>query len=644
MVPPATDDVDLVAAIRRAVAVVLGEPSTAAIREVLPAEALEQVLPLLDASRGEVEGLRRREHELSALYASARELVGLSDADAVLTRLVDRAHDMLGADLTYLSEFDQDTRELRVRTTRGAVSASFRNLVVPPGRGLVGEIADSGVPRAVSRYDDYAAELHDPGVDDAVAAEGIVSLLGVPLHAETGMLGVLFVAMRQERQFHPEQIALLSALADHASVVLQAAAAVRTVQRSEQQARSAVDELSGYLGERERANIVHQHLVKAVLAGGGFTPVARTLENTLGRAVCIVDERGRVRAQAGNAERLPALWSSSAGRAAVAQSRSSGHAATALDRDDAAGGDAEVVVAALAAGRHLFGAIIVAVERGDGLSAVDRRILERAAQVGALLALSEEAQTEAAHRQQIDLVAELLSAAPDVHADVAARARRLGVEVDELGTLVAIDVPADRRADAVKLLTRRVGGLGLAGERDGIAVLLTADPARPESVRSELEKHLGVAVRAVRAVGATTGAGIPAAFDQARRGLRLLAAIGVDSGTATTEELLPYAAIFDTDQRGLDDFLESTIGAVRRHDAKAGTELLPTLSAFVRSGASPTRTARELTFHPNTIVQRLERLDQVLGPGWREDEALFRIGLAVRLDDLRRRLTRAEPR
>src|SRR5690606_4076519 len=66
---------------------------------------------------------RRRGRELTALFSSARELVQLRDVDELLNRLVERAHDLMGTDVTYLSEFDPDTRELRVRTTLGSISS-----------------------------------------------------------------------------------------------------------------------------------------------------------------------------------------------------------------------------------------------------------------------------------------------------------------------------------------------------------------------------------------------------------------------------------------------------------------------------------------------------------------------------------------
>jgi DNA-binding PucR family transcriptional regulator len=98
--------------------------------------------------------------------------------------------------------------------------------------------------------------------------------------------------------------------------------------------------------------------------------------------------------------------------------------------------------------------------------------------------------------------------------------------------------------------------------------------------------------------------------------------------------------LFGTDPAALRAFLDSTIGAVRAYDLERGAELLATLRVFIRSGDSATRTARVLNFHPNTIFQRLDRLNSVLGEGWRDEERLFRIAMAVRLDEMRERLQR----
>ena len=102
-------------------------------------------------ARAEHTRLRRREHELSALFSSARELAELRDSDAVLARLVQRAHEMMGVDVTYLSEYDPESRELRVRETSGSVSAYFQHLRVPAGAGLASVVGESRSAQWVSK-------------------------------------------------------------------------------------------------------------------------------------------------------------------------------------------------------------------------------------------------------------------------------------------------------------------------------------------------------------------------------------------------------------------------------------------------------------------------------------------------------------
>lgn len=583
-------------------------------------------------ARRENARLRRREHELAALFSSARELAELRDADAVLTRLVQRAQDMMGSDLTYLSEFDPVSRELSVRTTSGSVSAQFKRLVVPPGRGLASVIVESRAPQWSARYEDYRSDRHAPGVDDAVAAEGIVSLLGVPMLTGDDVLGVLFVANRWEHAFSPDEVALLSALADHASVVLQTVRAVRDLRRSEDDARQALERLTGHLAERDRANAVHQELVHAVLGGGGFTLVAQTLSGALGRSVVLVDAHGQVLTAAGPPLDAAHLTPTAATAAAILESRQSGHCVI------VPGSDGVHAVAALTAGPQYFGSMLF----GNGefeLGSVDRRTIERAAQVGALLALQQDAVAEAEHRMQSELVADLLDASPERRADIARRALRLGVAIDQLDTLLLFDAPGDARSPAARALAAHLGERTLIGEYQGYVIGLGPSDGfvqDPERLRERLRRTVAQPVTLV--IPPPAPGMLPAAFALARRTVRLLNALGIADITASTDDYLPYSAVLDTDARGLSSFLDDTIGAVRAYDRARGSELLPTLRAFVRHGASPTRTARSLHFHTNTILQRLERLDHILGADWRDDERLFRIGMAVRLDELREQL------
>lgn len=575
--------------------------------------------------------LSRREHELSALIASARELAELRDVEAVLSRLVQRAREIMAVDVAYLSEFDPDTRELRVRETSGSVSDSFQSLRVPPGRGLASVVVESRAPQWVADYGAFcAAERHDEGIDDAVAAEGLVSLLGVPMLTPEEVLGVLFVANREQKTFTAEEASLLSALADHASVILQTAQTLRELQASELKAREALGQLSAHLAERDRASTVHQELVQAVLAGGGFAPVPQTLAAALGRSVAIIDGREQIVAASGMSLSAGMLDVSERVRAAITQSRRTG-------RCIPVSGDQLAAVAALTAGPRSFGAILLG-EAAIELGPVDLRTIERAAQVASLIELQQEATSGADRKLRREIISDLLADVPERRADVKRRARRVGVDLSTLDALVLLAVPGEHLTAAAEVVGLHLGERALVGEYQGY--VLAAFPSAPAPITPD-ELHARVSAAIAQPVALVTpgvAGPLPSAFGAARGTARLLAALGISDIVTSTEAFLPYSLALDADHQELAAYIRSTIGAVRDYDAERGTELLGTLRAFVRNGASPTRTARALSFHTNTILQRLDRLDLILGPSWREDERLFRIGVAVRLDELRERL------
>lgn len=586
---------------------------------------------LLHRGHTEVARLRRREHELTALFSSARELAEVRDGDVLLERLVGRAHEIMAFDVAYLSVLDPETSELEVRTTVGAVSPEFQHLHVSAGRGLVSEIVESREPRWVSRYSNYPESRHEVSIDRAVEAEGLVSLLGVPMLTGRAVLGVLFVATRREAVFTPEQISLLSALADHASIVLQTAEMLRSLQRSEDDARRALDSLTEHLSERDRASIVHQELVHAVLRGGGFGQIAATLAAALSRTVEIVDAERRVLADSRGRPDQPVRELSAGTVDALERSRASGHWESV--RGDT-GLDGAV---AIMAGTQDLGALLLG-RGGPEPGPVDRRTVERAAQVCALLELQLTAVADTERRLQSDLVVDILESWRERGSDIERRARSFDIVLGDLDTVHVLAVPGDARPSAVRRLMQVVRRHGLVGEYRGyVTAIVDSSQAAvsADTLREHVSRQTAAPVLCVTARSAAAPTELGERFVLARRTARLLEAIEVTDRSVSTDEFLPYSAVFDADPQTLGAFLDSTIGAVAAYDRDRGTELLATLRAFVRSHASPTKTARTLRFHTNTVLQRLDRLTTILGEDWRDDERFFRISLAVRLDELR---------
>jgi putative methionine-R-sulfoxide reductase with GAF domain len=584
----------------------------------------------ITVSRREVARLRRREYELGALFSSARELAAERDGDVLLERIVDRAHQMMGSDLTYLSEYDPHTRELFVRKTIGSVSSDFRALRVPPGKGLASLVVEQRSGMSVPRYSEFETGRHEAGIDAAVTAEGIASMLGVPMLADDEVLGVLFVATREEHAFTPEDTALLTALANHASVVLQTARTLRSLQRAEDESRRALSRLTEHMVQRDRAHTVHQKLVEAVLSGGDFGTVAATLSEELARPVALCGQAGNSLAVAGSGlAQAGVLGDHEVLRAA----RRSARTGRLIELEDE--GPVDGVVAFAAGERHL-GTVLLG-RGGFPLSDVDARTVERAAQVCALLLLSQEAVAETEYRVHSELIGDLLSSDAERRQDALARGRQRGTDAADLTSLLALSVAVGQRSRAVRVAASLAPAPSLVGEHQGLVVILgrAGLEDRAEEIRRGVAHHTEGEV-----LGVIPAQGEPGPqFPLVKKTVRLLEALRVGDVLARTSDYIPYAAVFDADAPAMTHFLHRALGEVKHYDAERGTELLRTLRAFVHHGASPTQAARALNFHVNTILQRLERLERILGRGWRDDENYFRISLAVRMDELRERLS-----
>lgn len=67
--------------------------------------------------------------------------------------------------------------------------------------------------------------------------------------------------------------------------------------------------------------------------------------------------------------------------------------------------------------------------------------------------------------------------------------------------------------------------------------------------------------------------------------------------------------------------LDRTLGPVLRYDRAHHASLVDTLERYFAAGQNPPAAARDLGVHVNTVYQRLERIDRILGGrGWREPQ------------------------
>ncbi|MET0354094.1 GAF domain-containing protein [Plantibacter sp. MCCC 1A11337] len=574
--------------------------------------------------------LRRRANELEALFSTARELVRLQDVDEVLGRLVERAHQLMGTDVTYLSEVENAGGDLRVRHSVGTVTPGFRDLAVPAGVGLASLVTGTREPAWVARYEAMTEVGHDDRIDAAVRAEGLVSFLGVPLAVGDEVLGALFACNRFGYDYTPDDILLLSAFADHAAAVLHTARALAERAAAVVRAEEAYRELERHLAATELASGIHEELTSAAMSGGTVVDLVATLAQRLGRRVWALDDQARLLDGGGELPSRPVL------RDAVGRSQLSGHA------ELVEAGVRRWLVVAIVGADRVLGSIVA--EAGSGPDdSVLRRTLERASQVAALVSFKRDAVIALrAERRARWLLAVVDGTDDDRSADVEPALRAMTPEACAVVDVLERDV-----ADAALVAASAVGDHGVVARRDHRVIVAWSveDPvADTERLRRLLADRLNEsALTAVVCTGLGGWAELGPAVERATDDLRLLRPLGIEAATVPSDGLAPYHALTSGEPTAVIRFVDELLGPILDWDERRGTALFDTLAGFFDDGESRHAVARRLRIHPNTVQQRLDRIRSLLVGDWDDSEYRFRVQAAARLERLRRSLRDAHP-
>ncbi|MEU4107488.1 GAF domain-containing protein [Streptomyces sp. NPDC027717] len=588
--------------------------------------------PAGDGGHGELAAYRlRRERELSSLYATARSLTVLGEVDVVLPSIVREAHELIGSDFVYLSLLDTDG-DLTLSASAGTISPQFSSARMPAGAGLGGSVIEARAPVWVSDYRQADGFHRHRDFDLLVAREGLVALLGVPLLVGDRVIGVLFAADRTERPFEKDEVALLSAFADHAAIALNNARLYDESRVALQRLQDAYRVIEDQVATMERAAAVHEALTHVVLTGGGPGDIAQSLVDHLEGVVTIRDRDDEV-----VATRSPG--SAAAGddpcleRELLEEARRTGRCV----HGEGADGTVLSVAAIQAGGSHLGS---LSLRRRAVTESADVRMLERSAQITGLLALMRDARVEAEERVRGELLTELLSHPPlqPVHPALRDRALARGVDVDRLDVLVTADCPDRPTGDIVRELhASSPEWSGLAGEYLGRATMLlrTDDPeAAAGTLHHRLRRRLGTPVLVV--ADRITGRDRAHSFTLAQRCLDVMRCLGETDRGATTRRYAMYGLVFDPRRsQELDGFIGDSLGPLLDYDRRRSTDLVGTAAAYFAHSGNLSRTAHSLHVHTNTLLKRLDRITVLLGDDWRSADTALRLHLAVRLHQLR---------
>lgn len=596
-------------------------------RQIADVPAARRQLHTAREVRALLDHYRRRAGELSVLYDTAGDLSSVRDLETVLQSIIRRGRQLLGTDVAYLMLIDEHRSDTYMRVTEGTLTSDFMNIRLALGTGLGGLVAQTAVPQWTGNYLEDQRYLH--AIDDVVAEERLIAILGVPLKIGLRVIGVLFAADRRPRSFAREEVSLLSSLAAHAAIAIENASLFQETQAAITRLTEAKAVIEQQNKALERAAALHQRLMGLVLEGGSDLEIASTLAGSLDGSVLVLDADGRVIAECGGESR--SAWRAPEQVALLHEATEDRRLVTGV-----IGGEWCCAVPVMA-GDDPFGWLVFV---GRKLEERDWRALERAAMVTALLRVNQRARDEAEGRVRGELLAELLNEQVRDEAGAHRRAGLLGIDLSGPMVMVvaqpaSLSVLGRIRGEAA-MLARDSRGL-VTTQNEHVVMLLPGDDA--PAVARAVERRINRDRRPATTVGAAGPVSVlsevPKYADQAARCARLLVLLGRAGGAAAVQELGLYGLLLS--EAGLDQvnaFVEGTLGALERYDAARGTALLKTVEAYFAHDGNVGRAAQSLFVHQNTLYQRLERVDTILGAGWRTGDRALEVQLALRLRKL----------
>lgn len=580
------------------------------------------------AIRSKFEEATRREGLLRLLHETSVDLIGIRDVESILKAIVRRTRTLIGSDIAYLSLNDHQRDESYVRVTDGATTALFRNIRIPLGGGVLGAVAAGDAPSQSADYPNDTTKTHFPDSDAAVIAEGVKAIMGVPLWAAGRLIGALMVADRRAHEFSTDDVSLMESIGVHAAVALENARLFSEMTDTLQKLGAAQQENARHTRALESLATMDRHLMETLTATDILPDLEQLVKSFLAAEVWIVDPSGD---SIGSAP-TPEYARHDAAIEAVRRSRVT-NTPVGYEID----GVEHTVMAAAAGDQHL-GSLIVASRADEGHLAV----LERAGLVLTAALLFERSLLDAQYRLQRELIDEILAPRTDITDATRERALRYGLADGSPLVVRVVSAPSDIRTRVLSVL--RASGArssGVVATHGGFVCVI-------ESAGEDARGRAGAdAVEALAQEGIVANVGssttvrslseLPSAFREAQAVIQALAALERRGEAADISALGTAGMLLSSmDSRFVANLLESQIGPMLEYDRRRETQLAETAWVYLDSDSSNIAAAQRLHIHPNTLRQRVDRIDSILGGDWRKGGRALDVQIALRIWRMRR--------
>ncbi|MET0699490.1 MAG: GAF domain-containing protein [Mycobacterium sp.] len=584
---------------------------------------------------------------LSALRTLSSAATAAADLRHVLDLVAETARTLLGFDFCGVLTPDADGESL-VITGWSGLSADYVNRVntdrpVRLGSGSPSSQAyQSGEPVALR---DITTEPEFTPWGGVAREQGYRAIICVPLVAGEEILGTLNGYYTPVHTFTGYEVERLALLANHAAIALTSARRLDQLRQLNESLREQRDALT-------RSEQIHERLLGVTLRSGGLDGIAAVLAELIGRPVLIDDSRTDVLAKAGDDAELPdTAWRAGA---VIAPPPSSAPVQVGSTHDHT-----RFCVSIARLGDDATAARIWFPAGDVELDAVSIRAVEHASIVISLELLRIRTAIEVEHRLRGELLADVLGGGSVISEQVLQRAQLLGHDLTRphatiVGALSIDGEPAEARIyqrslSLVGELVKPYSPRPLSAMHRGNIVTMwptgAVDTGRAiesdHAAATLVQRAMGGVARNVDATVTVSAqpAGSVSSYAEAYRTAKGALDIAVRAGRTNTVVHLADLGVIGLllqleDSTQLVTFARRTLGPLLDYDESHHTDLVDTLRTYFGCRHDRNRAATRLHIHPNTVTQRLRRIEQLCGVELAEPSVTLQFSAALTVHDV----------
>ena len=577
---------------------------------------------------------RLNERALNMLNDTVHDLSSTFALQDLLQTIVHRARSLVGANLAWLTQFDEKQSVLRTVQAEGHISPTTWDMKADVGYGAVSLIASS---RSFFDTQDYLADqrfLHIESLDRAFKIENIVSLAGFPILSKDNLEGVLFIADRYRRKLTGREISVLGSFALHAGVAIHNARAFTMLSEALAEAERNRAALIEHIHRVDVSAAAHDEMTSLLAKGVEWPLFVQRMADQIDSAIILFDESFAPQARfagAGYHGQLAADLSDgkidlSLLISAISKSRHSGRSV--VVRND---GGEECRVIALHGGAAR-GESLVVCHVGE-LDPIDVRNLERSTVALSIAKLwSEKRETEQLIASSTLLRHFVLVNPPDA-STISTIRDRLKINTEQPVTLALISIYGLDRAQQTTMIRTSAATRNLLVDLVKDTYLAAGpDKSIRAFIQTLLRRREGWEIGGVVSDPFADLTQAAVHYMEIEQALRVLLRMNRLNRFVEYSQVNLFARLFGGgDVARIEKYLAHVLSPIDKRDPRQKTHLKATLLCYFDCQHNIVRTADFLGVHVNTVRQRLDTLREITG-GWDDAISALELHVALRVD------------